>query len=250
MILIKKFDYFSQYTTPWHQHTAGQLYQIKRGVIAVETEKAQWSVTAGTLGWFPPGNRHRAVAIGAVEGISFYLDLDDCNLFPSSEGIYGADPFVLNLLDRTARRHDPDDSKEYKSSLMTLLGREIMRSPKLALNLPLPDDRRARNVADALLKNPECSWDQEQLALKWGLSSRHLSRLFRQQTGLSFSQWRQQAKIIASLPWVLAGQLISEIAERSGYRNVSAYIEAFKKRFGQTPGQFQINRRITTSSPK
>lgn len=36
---------------------------------------------------------------------------------------------------------------------------------------------------------------------------------------------------------------VSEIATRSGYSNISAYIEAFKGRFGVTPGQFQANLR-------
>jgi AraC-like DNA-binding protein len=68
---------------------------------------------------------------------------------------------------------------------------------------------------------------------------RTLSRIFINQTGLTFSQWRQQSKIVTSLKWIQEGIPISEVAERSGYGNVSAYIEVFRQRFGQTPGKFQ-----------
>ncbi len=36
---------------------------------------------------------------------------------------------------------------------------------------------------------------------------------------------------------------VSEIATRSGYSNISAYIEGFKGSFGVTPGLFQANLR-------
>ncbi len=204
----------------------------------VDTENAQWSVTAGTLGWFPPGLKHKASVRNSVEGVSYYFSATVSRLFPLNEGIYSADPFVLNLLERISRLSMPDYSEEYKSSLLTLLSTEINHAPRLALNLPLPHDKRARAVADVLLNKPDCSLTQRELALNYGLSTRHLSRLYLQQTGLSFSQWRQQSKVITSLQWLIASMPISEVADRSGYSNVSAYIEAFKKRFGKTPGQF------------
>ena len=94
-------------------------------------------------------------------------------------------------------------------------------------------------MANELVNNPGCMLNQAQLAHKWGMSVRNLSRLFNQETGLSFSQWRQQAKILSSLQWVLAGLPVAEIAALSGYSNVSAYIEIFRQRFGKTPGQFK-----------
>jgi len=115
--------------------------------------------------------------------------------------------------------------------------------------LTLPVDRRAGNVANQLLKSPACELAQPQLAQQWGLSVRSLSRLFTQQTGLSFSQWRQQAKVVTSLQWVLAGLPVSEVALRSGYSNVSAYIDVFRQRFGKTPGQLQ-NALIRTETRK
>ncbi|ECP5716443.1 helix-turn-helix transcriptional regulator, partial [Salmonella enterica] len=116
---------------------------------------------------------------------------------------------------------------------------ELNQLPELPLHLILPEDRRARNVANELLETPGSVLSQTQLAHKWGISVRNLSRLFHQETGLTFSRWRQQAKVLSSLQWIFAGLSVNEVAYLSGYSNVSAYIEIFRERFGKTPGQFK-----------
>ncbi len=236
---IETLEHECQHVTPWHEHTSGQLYWLSQGVIIIETEMAQLTVTPGSLGWFPPGLRHRAWVPGVLKGKSIYLNPLSCASFPSNPGAYGADSFVLALLERVFQSGQLDSCADYQNKLLGVLECEMIRASELPLQLMLPVDRRARNVADELLKNPASMLDQAQLAQRWGLSIRTLSRLFRQQTGLSFSQWRQQAKIVVSLQWVLAGEPVSEVAALSGYSNVSAYIDAFRQRFGKTPGQLQ-----------
>ncbi|WP_336983239.1 MULTISPECIES: AraC family transcriptional regulator [unclassified Cedecea] len=241
MIKTQKIDYLRQHSTPWHKHTSGQLYWLEQGVMVIETLQAQWHVTAGTLGWFPTGIEHRAWFPGNVKGSSLYLSAASCTLFPPEPGIYGVDHFVFALLARLELNVNQPLSSDYLCSLLTLLSHEIKQLPQWPLELTLPSDRRARNVAEELLRHPATRLDQAQLAHQWGLSVRNLSRLFNQQTGLSFSQWRQQAKIVSSLQWITSGLPIGEVAERSGYSNISAYIEAFRLRFGKTPGQFKVS---------
>lgn len=211
--------------------------------MVVEMAKAQWTVTPGSLGWFPAGLRHQARFPGPFKGKSLYPDSAVCAAFPQAPGIYGADLFMQALLERICLSCQPDMAADYQRSLLTLLAAEIARAPQLPLQLRLPADRRARNIADYLLAHPETPMNQLQLAQHWGLSVRSLSRLFREQTGLSFSQWRQQAKVVVSLQWVLAGESIGEVAARSGYSNTSAYIDVFRARFGNTPGQMQMKKR-------
>ena len=240
MIQIEKLKHKRQHITPWHQHHSGQLYWLKTGVILVETEQAQWMVTPGTIGWFPPSLPHRARVPDKLAGYILYLDPSQSSLFSDCAGLYAGDNFVMALLERLCLRTVSESPKDHQHNLLTLLSDEIALAPQLALQLNLPTDRRARNVADYLLEHSGSQLDQVQLAQKWGLSVRTLSRLFRQQTGLSFSQWRQQAKLISSLSGVMANEPISQVAMESGYTNVSAYIAAFRQRFGETPGQLQV----------
>lgn len=236
---IRQLEHDGPHTTPWHKHESGQLFWLSHGLIVIETEQSQWAVTPGSVGWFPANVHHRAKSMGTVRGKCLYLAPSFGGDSAPHSGIYRADTFIFELLSRichSAKTLFPDD---YRDALLHVLACEMAQMDELPLQLTLPEDRRARNVANELLKDPGCMLNQAQLAQKWGISVRNLSRLFNQETGLSFSQWRQQAKVLSSLQWVLAGLSVAEIAALSGYSNVSAYIEIFRQRFGKTPGQFK-----------
>ena len=106
------------------------------------------------------------------------------------------------------------------------------------LQLPLPQDARLLNIARALLNDPASPRSQRDWAIWAGLSPRTLSRRFLQETGISFALWRQQARVLRSLEGLSRGKAVGEVADACGYDNVSAYIAAFRRRFGVTPGAY------------
>lgn len=69
IIRSEKLDHAKKYLMPWHQHAAGQLYWLNRGMIALETPDQQWALTADCIGWFPPHTAHRACAFGHMTGL-------------------------------------------------------------------------------------------------------------------------------------------------------------------------------------
>ncbi len=208
-------------------------------MINVETGKAEWAVTPGSVGWTPKDCSHKVKIFSSVQVYVLNLDYSEADGFPDEPGVYGMNTFLGALLQKSSELEDESYPSTYMSHLVALLGYEIASLEELPLGLPLPLDRRARNIADQLMKCPSSELTQEQLASHWGVSVRTLSRIFIKQTGMTFSQWRQQSKIITSLKLIQEGLTIAEVAERSGYSNVSAYIEAFRQRFGETPGKFQ-----------
>ncbi|PKE29080.1 AraC family transcriptional regulator [Rahnella sp. AA] len=232
---ISQIEHDAAHSTEWHKHGSGQLFWLSQGLMIIETELTQWVVTPGSMGWFPANLYHRARSTRAVSGKCLYLEPLSSIHFPLCSGVYGTDTFILTLLERLCLNRPAD----YGDALLKVLTCELNHLPELPLQLTLPEDRRARNVANELLKNPGCVLDQTQLANKWGISVRNLSRLFHQETGLTFSRWRQQAKVLSSLQWIFAGLSVNEVAYLSGYSNVSSYIEIFRERFGKTPGQFK-----------
>jgi len=77
----------------------------------------------------------------------------------------------------------------------------------------------------------------EKLSRRYGAGHRTLERLFRGETGMSFGLWRQKVRLLQSIR-VLAsgGGSVTDAALESGYDSVSAFIVAFKRTFGCTPG--------------
>lgn len=73
-----------------------------------------------------------------------------------------------------------------------------------------------------------------------GCSPGHLARLFRDETGLSFSDYLIELRLQKAADLLQRSQLaIGQIAKRVGYDDPSRLTTHFRRRFGQTPGTFR-----------
>jgi AraC-like DNA-binding protein len=71
-----------------------------------------------------------------------------------------------------------------------------------------------------------------------GASTRTIARLFRQELGVSFSQWRQQAILARAIPLLSQGRPLSHVARELGYQSQSAFSAMFRRAFGKSPRAF------------
>lgn len=117
-----------------------------------------------------------------------------------------------------------------------LLG-EIATLPDADAELPMPGDPRLARLAAALVASPGDSRTTEALAASFGTSVRTITRGFKQQTGLTFSSWRQRARLIRASEMLAFGETVTTVAYEVGYASVGAFIEMYKKHVGKTPGQ-------------
>lgn len=63
----------------------------------------------------------------------------------------------------------------------------------------------------------------------------------------SFSLWRQNIRLVLSLQLLASDQSIQAIALDLGYASDSAYINAFKRLFAQTPNQYRKHNLLANS---
>ncbi|PYQ60799.1 MAG: AraC family transcriptional regulator, partial [Acidobacteria bacterium] len=69
-------------------------------------------------------------------------------------------------------------------------------------------------------------------------SERTLERLFRAETGLPFGVWRQRARLLRALQLLAEGGAVAEVANAIGYESTSAFVAAFRRALGTTPGRY------------
>jgi AraC-like DNA-binding protein len=69
-----------------------------------------------------------------------------------------------------------------------------------------------------------------------GAAERTLSRLFRSDLGMTFPQWRTQLRLLTALRLLAEDQPVTAVAHRCGWSSTSAFIDAFRDVFGETPG--------------
>jgi AraC-like DNA-binding protein len=106
------------------------------------------------------------------------------------------------------------------------------------LELPIPGDPRLVQIYKHLARNPADNRTLGDWGRTVGATARALCRQFRNQTGMSFRQWRQQIRILEALKRLGLGESVTSVAIGLGYDSPSAFISMFRKALGKTPGQY------------
>lgn len=145
---------------------------------------------------------------------------------------------LLQAFGARAERLSPEQAR-----LTTVLLDEIRAAPREPLHLPMPTDRRAQKIAKGLLADPGDARTLEDWAAFAALSPRTARRLFIAETGMSFAEWRQQARLVHSLEKLAQGDTVGNVADALGYATASNFIAMFRRAFGETPARYFAKRR-------
>ena len=78
-----------------------------------------------------------------------------------------------------------------------------------------------------------------QLAKQSGASLRTIQRLFQDELGISVSQGRNKSRMFTALELLGENKSVTEVALNLGFESPSAFIYAFRRFFGETPGAFR-----------
>lgn len=113
---------------------------------------------------------------------------------------------------------------------------------KNALNIdmfmPEGQDKRLRVITSKLRNEPGCTETLVQLSAIAHASQRTISRLFIEETGMSFNRWRERLRIMTAIEKMVSGQTIMEIAMDLGYQSASSFTTAFTRLAGTPPRQY------------
>jgi AraC-like DNA-binding protein len=106
------------------------------------------------------------------------------------------------------------------------------------LQLPHPDDSRAKRVVETLHANPSDQRTLLKLCKDCGASKRTIQRLFLEETKMTFAKWRQQLRLLHGMEVLASGGKVSVAALEAGYNSTSAFISMFRKQLGTTPRRY------------
>lgn len=115
---------------------------------------------------------------------------------------------------------------------------ELSAAPRERLVLTMPTDRRLLKIAQALAADPADARSLTEWAQWAAVAPRTLTRRFVSETGLSFSDWRQRARLMRAVELLAAGQAVTGVALELGYDSLSAFIAMFRRAMGVAPGRF------------
>ncbi len=222
-----------------HAHEAHQVIHASTGVMRVVSNTASWVVPPGRAIWMPAGRSHAIRCHTAVEMRTVYLSGRSPG-FPGDCQVWAVSPLMREI---AVRISTGPDAKQLVH-LVALLLAEIETIDSLPLVLPAPQDLRLRRLTDALSDDPADGRALTEWARDLGLSERSLIRRFHAETGLTFRQWRRQARLLAALERLAANEPVTTVAFAVGYDSVSAFISAFRDAFGETPRRYYSEKKI------
>lgn len=230
-------DYLPGTLLDFHCHRRAQFLYGMTGLMEVETDDGTWIVPPYSGVWIPAGKRHR-VLMQSVSTRSLYIEPDAAPRPASCCEVLVVTPLLHHLLLASGGLPALYDESGRDGALAQLLLHELRLASTLPLFAPLPRDRQLARLCKAFVQQPHIRATPEDWAQKLNKSQRTFTRLFRQQTGMSFATWRQQACLMAALPRLLSGISITQVALDLGYDSPSAFSSMFRKALGQSPTGF------------
>lgn len=222
-----------------HAHGWGQLVYAASGAIHVAAVGCVWLIPPARAVWLSPGTKHRLRMRGDTRLRTVYVPPDRCAVLSAVPIGLSVAPLLRELILELSRTGAIDAADPFHRAIGEAFLAALARAERLPLVLVMPVDRRAVRVADAILADPADGSDLDRLVRDSGASLRTIQRRFLVETGMPLSEWRQQARLIAGAGSLLDGHSVTEAALAAGYSGVSAFIHAFRRRFGQTPSQFR-----------
>ncbi len=233
MFSVKTFasDYPPGHLIAEHAHTTKQLIYAIKGVMRVEAEQKMWIITPGRGLWMPDKVLHTVRCIGAVKLRTLYLD-GQHTAFADSINVFD----VSNLMREVVVRLTEQVSTVMAEHLSAILLDELSRADSVALFLPIAKDARVSRMGAALLNDPADRTSLQDWATLLGYSPRTLIRRVKAETGMSFREYRRQARILAALELLSTGSSVTNTALDVGFESPSAFIQSFKAVMGKTPG--------------
>lgn len=231
--------YYDGCHVPEHAHAWGQLVYAAAGVMRVRAADTLWLVPPAQAVWAPAGVRHEIWARGDFAMRSLYFAPELAGALPADCGTLEIAPLLRELILDIVRREmlSADDPRERR--LAEVAVDLVAAAEALPLSLPMPSDPRAARLAERLKDDPGCDAGLAELARAAGASARTMQRLFLEDTGLRFSEWRQRLRLIHAAAVLGEGASVTDAGLAAGYASTSAFIAAFRKRFGATPARMR-----------
>ncbi|WP_328707688.1 AraC family transcriptional regulator [Streptomyces mesophilus] len=228
-------------------HARGHLVYAATGVLTVHTDRGTSVVPANRIAWTPAGSTHRHRAHGDTDMRVVFLAPSLAGRLPDRPAVFLATGLAREVVLALSGPHhhggtEPGYSRSARARLLRVLVDELREAQEQPLYLPEPRDDRLRAMARVLTETPEDNSSMAELGRTIGAGSRTLSRLMRNELGMTFYEWRTQLRIHHALVLLAEGHDITHTAHACGWANPSGFIAAFTHLIGSTPGRYRAGR--------
>lgn len=231
-------DYPAGHVVAMHFHDLDQLVYAARGVMTIETSESAWVVPTHRAVWIPSPVPHRVTMSGAVAMRTLYLRRGMAKTLPDGCCVVNVSPLLRELILHACTFPPLTRTISVHRHLIASILDQLQTIQTIPLRLPNPADPRAVRIVKTLLANPADRRPLAALCRISGASKRTLERLFQEDVGMTFGQWRRQLRLMQATRLLAGGAKVSHAALEAGYSTPSAFISMFRRVLGTTPTRY------------
>ncbi|MGE0845885.1 MAG: helix-turn-helix transcriptional regulator [Flavobacteriaceae bacterium] len=221
-----------------HHHNSGQLVFASSGVMVVDSSEGSWVIPPQRAMWIPAAVNHRLSTLTTLSLRNLLISPDHSGHLPQHCRTLRVGGLLREIIIRLSEEPELCLSSEHRGLVDHLLFHEMRDAAGGPLALPHPKSERLKRICAALMDDPADDRPLEHWASVAAVSPRTLARQFLKETGMSLAAWRRQLRMLHALTLLGQGQSVTTVALDVGYESTSAFIEVFKRSFGETPARY------------
>ncbi|WOX11071.1 helix-turn-helix transcriptional regulator [Streptomyces sp. N50] len=226
-----------------HRHDDHQLIYVSSGVLAITTEHGSWIASDDRAVWIPANtwHEHRFHGQSRFHTIGFPAHGKAPLLDAERPTVIAVDSLTRELIvalagtTLTGATLTPTEARHIE----TVLRDRLRRVPTEPVALPAARDRRLADACRLVEEELHEPCTLAQLAARVHTSERTLSRLYRDEFGLTFPQWRTRVRIVTAMVMLAEGATVTDTAHACGWATTSAFVQTFAQTVGTTPGVYR-----------
>ncbi len=228
----------SGWWSDWHRHDGfGEIFYWGAGQSVLCTTEQNFICTSLRAIWIPPGVHHEwYVPQQALDRCIFVhaSAVADRERF-SRLHMVEVSPLLRELI--TAITETPVDLSCDKGRRLGNVLLDCFEDAPLILSpLVMPNSHRLVELCAKAVLEPSSPVSFKEWSDILHVSPKTLARMFRRETGMTLGQWVKLMRLLHAKQNIEKSASVTEAALDCGYTSVSAFIHAFKKNFGFTPG--------------
>lgn len=229
--------------THWepHAHPAHELAWNVAGASTMRVGARTWTITPAHGLWIPAGTVHQAHAPAGTRYCAALFGLRASEALPTEPTAVEITPLLAMLLARLGEGGLSERSREITEAMVL----DVLVPSMTELMLTVPTSPALEPMVEQLLSRPADSRGLHEWSQELGLSTRTVTRILTEQTGLGFARWRMAIRAQHAVRLLAHGHAIEDVAEETGYRTVSAFGAAFKECTGLTPGELRTTLEVS-----
>lgn len=235
-----------------HIHSVYEFYFLCNGEIEYFTENGYVTVKKGDLVIIPPNTIHKSIpkSTPSRQRILFYIKKNFLESFGEDIlmphiGVYHLNEKEKNILYDIFEEYNNDRNESFIKANLCILAIQLSRKEhSVSYENKNSINERIEKIIKYINANYAMEITLEETAKIFFMNTSYLSRIFKEKTGVKFTEYLNKYRIKKSIELLSNTDLsVTEISAKTGFNSSNHYCKVFKQVMGTSPLNYRKNLR-------